>query len=87
MFAALREKFKGYKTMFGAAAVGGLGVLNVVGGVDLKPVITSFVSDEHQVALILVLAAILFGSLRLISNGPVGDKHGDDPTKNVDDGN
>jgi hypothetical protein len=87
MFAALREKLKGYKTMLATVAVGGLGVMNVAGGVDLKPVITSFVSDEHQVALILVLAAILFGSLRLITTAPVGDKHGDDPVKNVSDGN
>ena len=87
MFAALREKLKGYKTMLVSVSVGGLGVLNVAGGVDLKPVITSFVSDEHQVALILVIAAIIFGSLLLITNAPVGDKHGADPVKNVDDGN
>ena len=89
MFAALHTKLKGYRTLIGAAALGGLGLANEFNGIDFTPLVQMFVRDQHVLAVAMIGIAVFFGVTRWATTGPVGDNgtHGDDsPKKNVDDG-
>jgi hypothetical protein len=73
MFAALREKLKGYKTIIANAVVGlpagALYVYTQFSTVDVTPVIPA-----KYVAIFVVCNAVLGVILRIVTTGPVGSK-------------
>jgi len=84
MFATLREKLKGWKTMIAAALWGAAGfivefhdqaIVWIGGaGVDWKTLIPA-----HWLPYIMIGSAVLFGYLRWITTGPVGSKSEKEP--------
>lgn len=77
MFAAIRIKLKGYKTIIANAVVGlpasALYVYTQFSTVDVTPVLPA-----KYVAAFIVANAVLGIVLRLVTTGPVGSK-GDEP--------
>ncbi len=73
MFAGLRERLKGWKTMLANAAVGfpaaAYGLYVEFASIDFTPVIPA-----KYVALFVVGNAVLGALLRWITTGPVGSK-------------
>ena len=71
MFAWIRAKLKGCKTLVAAAGVIGLGLLSVAGTIDLQPLIAYFVSDDKQRGAIMVVLGLMFGALRFATTTSV----------------
>ena len=75
MWASLKDALKGWRTIIAAAATALLGFADVVGAIDLRPLVQVLVhGDDAQVGAVMTLLAVMFGVLRLITTGPVGGK-------------
>jgi len=70
---ALRRKLKGWRTLCLALATGIVGLLDVLNGIDLRPLVEAFVPGD-SVGAVMVALAIAFAVLRLVTTGPVGQK-------------
>ena len=62
---------KGLKTLLSSAAITAVGVANMAGAIDLHPLLTYVVKDEAQVGAIMVVLAVVFAGLRLVTTTPV----------------
>jgi hypothetical protein len=71
MWTWIVTKIKGFRTLFTAGSIFLVGLLNMVGGLDLRPLFSYFVKDEAQVGAIMVVLGIVFAYLRIISTTPV----------------
>ncbi len=82
MFASLRERLKGWKTVWVNSIVGVPSTLLFLwtefSSVDFTPLIPA-----KYVALFLVLNSVLGVILRICTTGPVGSKGTQEPTANV----
>jgi len=72
MWTWVTTKIKGFKTLITSAAVAGVGIVNMAGGLDLRPLFSYFVKDESQLGAIMVMLGIIFAVLRVISTTPIG---------------
>ena len=73
MLRNLRGKLKGWRTIAAAILTALLGLADVVGAIDLRPLIRVFVhGDEAQVGAVMTLLAVLFALLRLATTTPIG---------------
>jgi hypothetical protein len=88
MWATLKLRLKGWKTVAAAALYGGAGVvlelhdtvadmLNT-SGVDWKQAV-----DPKYVSWLLIGTGIMFGLLRILTRGPVGHKGDAEPAPNA----
>jgi len=75
MWQKLRAGLKGWRTMVAAVLTGLLGLADVVGAVDLRPLVRVFVhGDEAQVGAVMTALAVLFALLRVVTTTPVGSE-------------
>jgi hypothetical protein len=75
MSSKLSAKVKGWRTLIAAGATGLIGLADVAGAIDLRPLVRVFVNgDEAAVGAVMTALALGFALLRLITTGPVGDK-------------
>ncbi len=73
MWQKLRGGFKGWRTIVAAILKGLLGLADVVGALDLRPLVRVFVhGDEAQVGAVMSGLAVLFALLRVVTTTPVG---------------
>jgi hypothetical protein len=95
MWAALKQKVQGFRTLVASGAVAAVGAAQTFGMIDITPLVRVFVKDENQLGAVMVLLGIGFGYLRYLTKSSVGEKHPADPdnddsshalTKNVDAG-
>lgn len=77
----IRTRMRGVRTFLTAGAFGLVGVSNLLGGIDLAPLLRTFVSDEKQLGAILVLIAVTFAVLRYVTSTPPGSADQDAPVK------
>ena len=75
MLKGLHRSLKGWRTLCLALATGLLGLLDVLNGIDLRPLVEAFVPGD-SVGAVMVVLAIVFGVVRLVTTGPVGQKDG-----------
>ena len=80
MFAALKQKFKGFRTFIGAGALSAIGFLGLVGGFDLTPVVQLFVKNDAALPLAMLGVGIFFGYMRYISDTAVFQSQGEGDT-------
>jgi hypothetical protein len=62
-----------WRTMLAALGFLIVGVLDVVGAIDLRPLVAAFVA-EKEVGAVMVGLSLIFGVLRLITTSPVWPK-------------
>jgi hypothetical protein len=75
MWSKLTARIKGWRTLIAAAATGLIGLADIAGAIDLRPLVRVFVNgDEAAVGAVMTALALGFALLRLITTGPVGDK-------------
>lgn len=72
MLARIKQKAKGFRTDLAAVALGGVGVLGMLGTLDLTPVVQLFVHNADALPLVMLLLAIGFGILRYITDSAPG---------------
>lgn len=72
MFDKIKARLKGIRTFLAAGAVGLVGSANLFGAIDIAPLLRYVVKDENQVGAILVVLAIGFALLRMITNTSPG---------------
>jgi hypothetical protein len=69
----LLSRITGWRTIAAALLTGLVGIADVVGAIDLRPLVRVFVhGDEAAVGAVMTLLALMFALLRLITTGPVG---------------
>ncbi len=73
MIERLRRTLKGWRTIALALVSGLVGLLDVLDGIDLRPLVEALVPAKG-VGAVMVVLAIAFGVLRLVTTGPVGQK-------------
>jgi hypothetical protein len=70
-----RAGSKGWRTLIVAGATGLIGLADVLGAVDLRPLVRVFVNgDEAAVGAVMTALALGFALLRMITTGPVGER-------------
>jgi chromate transport protein ChrA len=75
MWSNLGVRLKGWRTLIAAGLAAMLGLADVFGAIDLRPLVRVFVhGDEAAVGAVMTALALGFALLRLITTGPVGDK-------------
>ena len=78
MWSKLSARIKGWRTLIVAGATGLIGLADVLGAVDLRPLVRVFVNgDEAAVGAVMTALALGFALLRMITTGPVGGRAGD----------
>lgn len=86
MFAALRAKVKGLKTLIGSGVIALGSVAMTLSGVDLSPLLGVFV-EEHKVPAVACSIAVFFAIMRIfVTDTPVGQGAPGTMLKNVDAG-
>jgi len=75
MWSNLGVRLKGWRTLIAAGVAALLGLADIVGAIDLRPLVRVIVhGDEAAVGAVMTALALGFALLRLITTGPVGDK-------------
>lgn len=72
MFAALKAKVQGLRTIVVSGVLVAVGAAQTYGAVDITPLVRVFVKDENQLGVVMVVIALVFGYLRWITQTPVG---------------
>jgi hypothetical protein len=75
LWSKLSARIKGWRTLIVAGATGLIGLADVLGAVDLRPLVRVFVNgDEAAVGAVMTALALGFALLRMITTGPVGER-------------
>jgi len=72
MFAALKEKLKGYRTLIASGAVIAVGAANSIGAIDIAPIVHFFIKDDQSVAVTMIVLGVSFGLLRFVTTSSPG---------------
>ena len=90
MFERLNRKIKGFRTFIGAGALGLVGMLSILGELDLTPLVKLFVRNDDALPLALLGISIFFGVMRYLTDttpgGNLSAHQGSPIYKGVDDG-
>lgn len=73
VWSSIRMRLKGWRTVAIAGAGAALGLADVVGAVDLRPLVEALV-PERSVGAVMTGMAIVFGVLRFVTTTAVGGK-------------
>ena len=92
MFAKLKAKVKGWRTVIGASAIGLVGAAQLIGTVDISPLLRVFLKDDQIVGAVMVVIALFVGYLRYVTTTPIGQSPAPSQTapdfnRGVDEGN
>jgi hypothetical protein len=72
MLARLKAKLKGWRTTVGATAIGLVGALQLIGTVDISPLLRVFLKDDQIIGAIMVVMAIGGVFMRYVTTTPIG---------------
>jgi hypothetical protein len=90
VFERLNRKIKGFRTFIGAGALGLVGMLSILGELDLTPLVKLFVRNDDALPLALLGISIFFGVMRYLTDttpgGNLSAHQGSPIYKGVDDG-
>ncbi len=69
----LWAKVKGWRTILAAGLTALLGIADVFGAIDLRPLVAVLVhGDEAKLGAVMTVLAIIFALLRFVTTTPIG---------------